>query len=55
MPEFRAPIGTRDILPPDSARWRAFVNVFADVVDAAGYGLVIPPMFEELGVFQPHR
>jgi histidyl-tRNA synthetase len=53
VPEFRAPIGTRDILPPDSARWRAFVNVFADVVEAAGYGLVIPPMFEELGVF--HR
>ena len=26
--------------------------MFADVVEAAGYGLVIPPMFEDLGVFR---
>ncbi len=51
MPEFRAPVGTRDILPPDSGRWRRLVDVFAGVVEPAGYGLVILPMFEELGVF----
>ena len=34
---FRAPKGTRDILWPDSARWRALVDAFADVVGAAGY------------------
>ena len=42
----------RDILPPESARWRQFVTVFADVVEAAGYGQVISPMLEDLGVFQ---
>ena len=41
----------RDILAPESARWRAFTNVFAEVVGAAGYELVIPPMMEDLGVF----
>ncbi len=42
----------RDILPPESARWRRFVSVFADVVEAAGYGQVISPLLEDLGVFQ---
>jgi histidyl-tRNA synthetase len=51
VPEFRTSPGTRDILPPESARWRALQEVFAGVVEAAGFGLVIPPMFEDLGVF----
>jgi histidyl-tRNA synthetase len=42
----------RDILPPESARWRRFVHVFADVAERAGYGQVISPMLEDLGVFQ---
>jgi len=41
----------RDILPPESARWRRFVQVFGDVVEAAGYGQVITPLLEDLGVF----
>ena len=41
----------RDILAPESARWRAFTDVFAEVVGSAGYQLVIPPMMEDLGVF----
>jgi histidyl-tRNA synthetase len=41
----------RDILAPESARWRAFTQLFADVVEAAGYQLVIPPLMEDLGVF----
>ena len=49
---FRAPKGTRDILWPDSARWRSLVDVFADVVSSAGYLEVIPPMFEHVEVFQ---
>ena len=52
MPEFQTNPGMRDILPPESARWRRFVTVFADVVEPAGYGLVISPMLEDLGVFQ---
>jgi len=42
----------RDILPPESARWRRFVEVFAQVCESAGYGQVIPPLLEDLGVFQ---
>jgi histidyl-tRNA synthetase len=41
----------RDILAPESARWRRFTDVFADVVGAAGYHLIIPPLMEDLGVF----
>jgi histidyl-tRNA synthetase len=41
----------RDILAPESGRWRAFTSVFADVVEAAGYELIIPPLMEDLGVF----
>ncbi|MDP9463952.1 MAG: histidine--tRNA ligase [Actinomycetota bacterium] len=52
MPEFQSSPGMRDILPPESARWRRFVTVFAGVVEAAGYGQVISPMLEDLGVFQ---
>ncbi len=41
----------RDILPPESGRWRRFTDVFADVVERAGYGQVITPLLEDLGVF----
>jgi histidyl-tRNA synthetase len=51
VPEFQTSPGMRDILPPDSARWRRFVGVFAEVVEAAGYGQVIPPLLEDAGVF----
>src|SRR3954447_911160 len=52
MPEFQTSPGMRDILPPESARWRQFVTVFASVVEAAGYGQVISPLLEDWGVFQ---
>jgi histidyl-tRNA synthetase len=42
----------RDILPPESARWRRFVEVFAQVCERAGYGQIISPLLEDLGVFQ---
>ncbi len=51
MPEFQTSPGTRDILAPESARWRRLVSVFAEVVESAGFGQIIPPMFEDLGVF----
>jgi histidyl-tRNA synthetase len=41
----------RDILPPESGRWRRFSDVFADVVERAGYGQLITPLVEDLGVF----
>ena len=52
MPEmFKAPSGTHDILPPESLRWEALVASFATRLDRAGYGLHVPPMFEDAGVF----
>ncbi len=51
MTVFSTSPGTRDILAPDAGRWRQFQEVFASVVQDAGYQLIIPPMFEDLGVF----
>ncbi len=48
---FKAPVGTRDVLPPETARWQSLLARFAGQVGRAGYGLVQSPMFEELGVF----
>ncbi|MET0662796.1 MAG: histidine--tRNA ligase [Ilumatobacteraceae bacterium] len=51
MSTFQTSPGMRDILPPDSGRWRRFTAVFADVVSAAGYGELITPLLEDIGVF----
>jgi histidyl-tRNA synthetase len=48
---YRAPKGTHDVLPPESARWEALLAGFADLATRSGYGLIQTPMFEELGVF----
>jgi len=52
VPEFRTTPGFRDLLPPASTRQRAFVDVFAGLVERAGYDLVVPPMLEDIGVFE---
>ena len=52
VPEFTTSPGMRDVLAPESARWRRFVDVFAAVVQPAGYLLVVPPMLEDVGVFR---
>ncbi len=51
-PSFRAPKGTQDVLPPESARWEALLALFARVTASYGYGLIQSPMFEDLAVFQ---
>ncbi len=51
-PAFQTPKGTKDVLPPESARWEALISTFASVVERAGYGLVHGPMFEDIGVFR---
>jgi len=51
-PDFRAPKGTQDVLPPESARWEAFLAAFAGLAARFGYGLIQSPMFEDFGVFQ---
>ena len=49
---FQAPKGTFDVLPPASAGYTRLIGTFAGVVEAAGYGLIVSPMFEDIGVFQ---
>ena len=43
--------GMRDLLPPDSTRRRELVTRFGAAAAAAGYGEVVPPLVEDLGVF----
>ena len=52
QPLFRAPVGTRDILPPESARRRRLADVFADLAERTGFGMLESPVFEDIGVFQ---
>ncbi|MFZ4585733.1 MAG: histidine--tRNA ligase [Acidimicrobiia bacterium] len=48
---YRAPVGTRDVLPPESERWTDVVARFADRAARYGFGLVITPIFEHREVF----
>ncbi len=49
--EFQTLPGTRDLLEPESGRVRALVERFAIEAERAGFGLIVPPMFEDVGVF----
>jgi histidyl-tRNA synthetase len=50
-PTFQTLPGTRDLFEPDSGRARALVEVFADEATKAGFGQIVSPMFEDVGVF----
>ena len=52
MPTFQAPPGTFDVLPPASARYEALIARFGGLARRSGYGLILSPMFEDVGVFQ---
>ena len=52
MAKFTAPKGTLDVLAPQSRRYVALVGIFAKQVTAAGYDLVVGPMFEDAEVFK---
>ncbi|MDQ1501182.1 MAG: histidyl-tRNA synthetase [Actinomycetota bacterium] len=49
---YRAPVGTHDVLPPESGRWAALVAAFAGRAARFGYGLVMTPAYEHIEVFQ---
>ena len=51
MTTFRTSPGMRDLLGAEAARRRAFDRAFEEVVGAAGYEQVVPPMLEDIGVF----
>jgi len=48
----RAPSGTHDVLYPESTRWEAVLAGFASQMEAAGYGMVHTPIFEDVKVFR---
>jgi histidyl-tRNA synthetase len=50
-PPYRAPIGTHDVLGPDSALWEGLVATFAESAYRYGFSLVMTPIFEDVGVF----
>lgn len=49
--EFQSPPGTRDVTDPEASRARHLVALFAEQARTAGFERIIPPMFEDVGVF----
>jgi histidyl-tRNA synthetase len=49
--EFQTLPGTRDIREPDASRVRHLVDLFAEEASMAGFGQIVPPMFEDISVF----
>jgi len=50
--QYRAPRGTRDILPPGSAGWRRLTAIAEDVARRYGYRAIETPLFEQSAVFE---
>ena len=52
MPTFRAPRGTRDLLPADRAVWTRLEGIARDLAARYGYREIEPPLFEHSAVFE---
>ena len=52
MPAFRAPRGTRDLLPPDRVAFARLERLAADLAARYGYHLIETPLFEQAAVFE---
>ena len=52
MPAYRAPRGTRDLLPDEAARFQRFMRVAADLTARYGYRPIETPLFEQAAVFE---
>ena len=52
MPTFRAPRGTRDLLPPETAAWTRLERLAADLATRYGYRRIETPLFELSDVFE---
>ena len=52
MPTFRAPRGTRDLLPPETATWTRLERLADDLAARYGYRRIETPLFEVTGVFE---
>ncbi|CAN5581647.1 histidine--tRNA ligase [soil metagenome] len=52
MPRFKAPRGTRDLLPPQRALWSRLEATAAELAARYGYRPIETPLFEEAAVFE---
>src|SRR4051794_27721225 len=52
MPSFKAPRGTRDLLPPETATWTRLERLAADLAARYGYRRIETPMLEQTAVFE---
>jgi histidyl-tRNA synthetase len=52
MPTFRAPRGTRDLLPPETSTWTRLERLAADLAARYGYRRIETPLFELTDVFE---
>jgi histidyl-tRNA synthetase len=52
MPTFRAPRGTRDLLPDDRAVFTRLMRIAADLTARYGYRPIETPLFEQASVFE---
>ncbi|MDH7602454.1 MAG: histidine--tRNA ligase, partial [Armatimonadota bacterium] len=51
MPEYSAPRGTKDVLPPESAKWQYVEGKFRDLCRIYGYQELRTPTFEHTELF----
>jgi len=52
MPTFRAPRGTRDLLPDERAAFRRLESIASDLARRYGYREIETPIFEDAAVFE---
>jgi histidyl-tRNA synthetase len=52
MPAFRAPRGTRDLLPPDRIALTRLERLASDLAQQYGYHPIATPLFEQIAVFE---
>ena len=52
MPTFRAPRGTRDLLPPERRALLRLEGIAADLTRRYGYHPIETPLFEQTAVFE---
>src|SRR6187397_1115663 len=52
MPSFKAPRGTRDILPSERVTWAPIERTAADLAARYGYREIETPLFEQAEVFE---
>ena len=52
MPTFKAPRGTRDLLPTETPTWTRLERLAADLATRYGYQRIETPLFEQTAVFE---